>query len=86
MIIEIPEDAYEKEEQLREEMRRKAVDEIMKNYQKTLEERKRGIHKSFGEIIEELMYNDMGVEDQYYYDAQRNRRELFKELKEQRPA
>jgi Holliday junction resolvasome RuvABC endonuclease subunit len=86
MIIEIPEDACEREEQLREEMRRKAVDEIMKNYQKTLEERKKGIYKSFGEIMEELMYNEMGAEDQYYYDAQRNRRELFKKLKEQRPA
>lgn len=86
MIIEIPEGAYEREEQLREEMRRKAIDEIMKNYRKTLEERKNGIHKSFEEIMEELMYNDMGVEDQYYYDAQRNRRELFKKLKEQRPA
>jgi Holliday junction resolvasome RuvABC endonuclease subunit len=86
MIIEIPEDAYEREEQHREEMRRRAVERVMKNYEKTLEERKRGIHKSFAEIMEELMYNNMGVEDQYYYDGQRNRRELFKKLKEQRPA
>jgi alanine-alpha-ketoisovalerate/valine-pyruvate aminotransferase len=86
MIFEIPDDACEREEQLLEEMRRKVIEEIMENYRKTLEERKNGIHKSFGEIMEELMYNDMGVEDQYYYDAQRNRRELFKKLKEQRPA
>lgn len=86
MIIFVPDDAYEQEQRLREERKREAVSEVVKEYERILEEEKRGIHKTLEERVEENYYNSLGVEDQIFYSERRRIRKLFEELKQQRPA
>lgn len=73
MIIFEPDDAYEQEKLRRDERRRKAVDRVVKIYEKILEDEKNGIHKSFREQMEECYYNSLSLEDQMYYDMKRGR-------------
>ncbi len=87
MIIFEREETYDEQILREEEERRVYVEKSMKRYRKTLEERKRGIYKSIGEIMEEAYYDSLGVEDQMEYDEKRRVRKLFEELsKQQRPA
>ncbi len=73
MIIFLPDDAYEQERKRREERRQEAVGKVVKEYERILDEEKRGIHKSFSEHLEEYYYNNLSLENQMYYDMKRGR-------------
>ncbi|SDE91304.1 hypothetical protein [Chitinophaga filiformis] len=82
MIIFVDEEEEKrKEEQIREELRKERADRVAKIWQQILDDRKRGIHKTLEERIEEDYYNSLGVEDQFFYGEERRVRKFLESIK-----